>query len=287
MAVSPQQPMLPIVPHESVSAPWDIAIVMVSYNTLHEACLASVAAAVASCPRRVAFVLVDNASTAFDAQEVVDRHVPGALVIRRAHNAGFGRSCNVGAAAVRARHYFFLNPDTRLEGHGVLVRLMEVLEGEEKIGIAAPRVHYLDGTLQETCRRFPKWYVPFVRRTAVGMRPWARRHEHHFLMRDIAHDHLRPVDWVQGSAFMVRADVWKRVGGFDERYFLYYEDVDMCRSVWKEGLAVYYVPDVVVLHAYQQASGKRHGSLWRTALKNRAARAHVVSWLQYTWKWLG
>jgi GT2 family glycosyltransferase len=260
---------------------------MVTYNTLHRECLQSVAAAMASCPRRVAFVIVDNASTRFDVQELVDATVPGAVVIRRTSNEGFGRSCNLGAAAVRARHYFFLNPDTRLHSYEVLLRLMDVLEGEAAIGIAAPRVHYLDGTLQETCRRFPKWYMPFIRRTAMGAKRWAQRQEAHFLMRDIAHDHMRPVDWVQGSAFMVRADAWERVGGFDERYFLYYEDVDVCRSMWAQGLAVYYVPDVVVAHAYQQASGKRHGSLWRTAWKNPAARAHVVSWLQYTWKWLG
>ena len=263
---------------------YDLAIVMVVTNEVHPDCLASVARARAAASIRTCFVLVDHASDAFDAHSLARSHMPDAIVLCRDGNYGFGASCNRGAREVSARSYFFLNPDTILDDAQTLDRLAEALFSAPKIGIVAPKIAYLDGTPQRTCRRFPSWYAPFVRRTALGNRgPW-RRYGAHFLMEDVDLRTRRLVDWAQGSALLVDADLFWELGGFDERYFMYYEDVDLCRSAWARGRAVVYEPSVVLRHAYGQGSAKTKG-LVRSVLTNRLARAHIKSWFTYCAKW--
>ena len=263
---------------------YDIAIIPVSTNKLHEECLASVQQLIDATPLRVVFVLVDNASTQFEAFSLTHRFVKDPIVLLRKKNHGFGRSCNRGAQEVDARYYFFLNPDTRTEDMQILTKLHHFLEEYPQVGIAAPRLRYMDGRIQETCRRFPSWFTPFVQRTSWISQKKAERHQQHFLMRAFDHGRRRMVDWVQGSAFLIEGKLFHELGGFDERFFMYYEDVDLCRRAWEQGRPVYYVPDVELFHAYGKESAT-DGTILSGLLSNRKMRVHALSWLQYTWKW--
>ena len=89
-----------------------------------------------------------------------------------------------------------------------------------------------------------------------------------------------------GSAMFVRGTSLKECGGFDDRYFMYAEDSDWCRTMWEKGWAVYYVPTVYLRHVHGQASKKVPGIIM-AILKNRYARIHIYSWLKYFWKWRG
>lgn len=262
----------------------DIAIVTVSTNKLDEACLRSVRALLDYTSLNVKFVVVDNASTEFDAHSYVKEHVPEAMVVLRARNYGFGSSCNFGAREVDADYYFFLNPDTRIDDLSVLDRLQAFMRAYPKVGIAAPKILYMDGRVQETCMRFYAWYTPIVQRTSLMNEKKAAAHRQTLLMRDFDHGKRRLVDWVQGSAFMIDGALFHELGGFDERYFLYLEDMDLCRQAWKRGRPVYYLPEMVVYHAYAKDSAKGAGilnQLWH----NRQTRAHIASWMKYLLKW--
>ncbi|MBI4438288.1 glycosyltransferase family 2 protein [Candidatus Uhrbacteria bacterium] len=264
----------------------DIAIVTVTADRLDEACLASVRRLIDATPLTVKFVLVDNDSTAFNAHALVNRFVPEAIVILRDRNVGFGRSCNRGAREVDADYYFFLNPDTRVDDGELLLKLAVFMKSTPRVGIAAPKILYPDERLQETCRRFPAWFTPIAQRTSLMSPKKITAHRAAFLMEDFGHHKPRMVDWVQGSAFMMDAALFHEIGGFDDRYFLYYEDVDLCRSAWVRGRPVYYVPAAVLYHAYGKASAAGTGT-WNRLLRNRTTRIHIESWLKYTLKWLG
>lgn len=261
---------------------YDIAIVMVTTDALHPDCLPSVRRIMEASGLRVCFVLVDHASQNINVERMAEA-VPGAMVVHRDGNYGFGASCNRGAREVDARAYFFLNPDTILDDEQMLPTLFAFLQAHPQVGIVAPKVWYLDGRLQLTCRRFPKWFMPFVRRTEAGAK-FGQRDARAFLMEDVNHDTARPVDWAQGSALLVDADLFRALGGFDERFFLYYEDVDLCRSAWDCGRAVYYLPDATVRHAYGQGSAQG-GGLVHNLFTNPLARWHVASWIKYMLKW--
>mgnify|MGYP001565275397 CR=1 FL=1 len=265
---------------------YDVAIITVSTNKLDEECLSSVKTMLDLTPLRSCFVVVDNGSTVFDAHTYLRNAVPDAIVILRNRNHGFGRSCNHGAVSVQADYYFFLNPDTVVNDTNILSELRDFLKKHAKIGIAAPKIVYPDGRLQETCRRFPAWYTPIAQRTDILPKRWSTAHREWFAMGDYNHETARPVDWVQGSAFLIDGDLFRKLGGFDERFFMYYEDVDLCRRCWGEGRAVYYLPSVSLTHTYGKESAQGTDSL-NGILRNKKTRAHIHSWLAYTAKWLG
>ncbi|MFH1089494.1 MAG: glycosyltransferase family 2 protein [Candidatus Uhrbacteria bacterium] len=265
---------------------YDVAIITVSTNKLDEACLISVNQILNSADLKTAFVLVDNASTIFDAHTLVKKFVPPAQVILREKNYGFGHSCNRGAREVEADYYFFLNPDTFIKDFKILNNLLAFMKKYPSVGIAAPRIYYPDGRIQETCRRFHKWYTPIVQRTSFLPQTLAERHRQEFMMEDFDHEKKRMVDWVQGSAFMIDGQLFHKLGGFDERFFMYYEDADLCRRCWQDHRPVYYLPEAEVFHSYGKESAI-DGGLIEGIAKNSKTRTHIVSWLKYTFKWLG
>ncbi|MBI4142469.1 glycosyltransferase, partial [Candidatus Uhrbacteria bacterium] len=262
----------------------DLAIVMVSHNDLNAACLASLAAARAATPCSTAVIVVDNASTQYDANVVVSEHLPDATTLLRNGDFGFGKSCNRGARTVRARHYFFLNPDTVLTDPRILDILVSYLDAHPGVGIVAPKILYPDHRLQDTIRRFPTWFMPFIQRTSLRDSAFGKRYTAHFLMADDDHTHERPVDWAQGSALCIRGELWNTLGGFDERYHMYFEDIDLCRSAWLAGYQVRFLPSVVLVHAHGRQSARIRNilvNIWRT----KETRWHLESWVKYTWKW--
>lgn len=265
---------------------YDVAIVTVSTNKLHEACLESVGKLLNSTELNTAFVLVDNASTVFDAHALTKKFIPNAHVVLRQKNYGFGHSCNRGAREVEADYYFFLNPDTLVKDLKILENLLNFMKTCPVCGIAAPRIFYPDGRVQETCRRFHKWYTPIVQRTSFLSKDFTSQHRSKFLMEDYNHDKYRLVDWVQGSAFMIEGKLFHELGGFDERFFMYYEDADLCRRCWAKGRPVYYIPEAEVFHSYGKESDVGD-HLVTGVLKNDKARVHIASWIKYTLKWLG
>jgi GT2 family glycosyltransferase len=262
----------------------DICVVTVPYNALHEDCLTSLGEAIKRTSKSVKVVVIDNASPTQDVGGMVERLLPQALFYRRDKNHGFGRSTNFGARYVDAQYYFVLNPDTRLTDPDIFDKLVAYAESHPDVGLVAPRLSNFDGSRQDTCRRFPMWYQPLVQRTALGSTAWGKRYAEHFLMHDFDQATERPVEWAQGSAMFIPGNVWNDLGGFDDRFWLYFEDIDLCRRVWHSGHKVMYVPHLTLQHAFGRASAKIKNPVINI-LKTKATRAHVASWMKYMWKW--
>jgi len=265
---------------------YDIVIITVTKDKIDLDCLQSVNELLRSTDLKVKFVLVDNDSKNFDAHTLVKKHIPEAVVILRDKNYGFGHSSNRGAVEIEADYYFFLNPDTKINDLNLLKQLRDFMQKYPVVGIAAPGVRYPDGRMQETCRRFPKWYSPIAQRTSFLSKDFLANHQRNFLMEDFSHDKRRMVDWVQGSAFMIDGKLFAELGGFDQRFFMYYEDTDLCRRCWQKNRPVYYLPETQLLHVYAKDSAIK-GGLINGLLGNKMARVHIISWLKYTLKWFG
>jgi GT2 family glycosyltransferase len=265
---------------------YDVAIISVTKDKIDPECLSSIKQLLERTQLKVKFVLVDNNSKIFDPYALARTHLPEAAVILRDKNYGFGRSCNLGAAEVEADYYFFLNPDTVVSDPLIIDHLYEFMTACPTCGIVAPQVRYPDGRFQETCRRFPKWYSPLIQRTSFLPERISAGHRRKFLMEDYQHKKYRMIDWAQGSALMIDGKLFHELGGFDKRFFMYYEDVDLCLRCWQKKRPVYYLPDVYLVHAYGKGSAVV-GGLWKGLIKNSMARAHIVSWLKYSLKWMG
>jgi len=274
-----------IAPSRHIMAPeYDIAVVTVAHNDLYPESLLSLKKAIEATSLKVGVVIVDNASQKFHADQMVYRYIPYAHVLLREKNFGFGHSSNLGAKAVRARYYMFLNPDTLLVDEKIFEKLHQFMTLRADAGLVAPRIFYYDGRLQETCRRLPKWFVPFIQRTGLRFTDFGKRYNSSFTMADYDHEVVRDVDWVQGSAMMIDANVFHALGGWDERFFMYFEDIDLCRRVHALGKKVYYVPEVTLRHAHGKESA-RIPNFVKNLVQNRIARAHIVSWIKYLLKW--
>ncbi len=265
---------------------YDITVVMVSHNDLNEVCLNSLKRAIEQSPLKIGVVIVDNQSTTYEANAFVAQYLPEAVVLLRNGDFGYGRSCNRGAKELDSDYLLILNPDSALPDPKIFDTLHNFLKTNPKAGIIAPKVLYFDERLQETCRRFPAWYMPIIQRTPLKNTDFGKEYIGKFTMIDFDHNQTRMVDWAQGSALFISQKLFQELNGFDDQFWMYFEDIDLCRRSWQLGRPVYYLPEAVIHHAYGRESAKVPG-LFRNILTNQLARAHITSWLKYQWKWLG
>jgi GT2 family glycosyltransferase len=191
-------------------------------------------------------IVVDN-ETDPAGLEVVSRAHPSVRMIPSAVNLGFAAGVNLAAQHARGSFLLLLNPDTIIEGPVIAV-LEEWLCCHPDTAVAGPRVLNGDGSIQPSARAFPGFSTLFGGRSAwmtqrYPNNPWSRRN----LLGLDAREPLN-ADWLSGSCLMTRRDVFERLGGLDEGFFLYWEDADYCRRVGKLGLRCTYLPAVPVRH---------------------------------------
>lgn len=238
-----------------------LAIVIVHFNTSEDLgrCLESIAAYPPAVRHQV--VIVDNASRDEGLAAVHQRH-PGCQWLFNTENTGYARGCNKGMAAVVADYYLILNPDIVVQP-GALDKLLEFADAHPRAGLVGPQLLNEDGSLQESCRRFYTLRTLLLRRTVLGrIFPDSRTVQRH-LMRDFDHRSARPVDWVLGGCVLARRSALDRSGPMDERFFLYFEDVDWCYRMWQAGFEVQYTPDARFIHRHRRASARgRFGRSW-------------------------
>jgi len=196
---------------------------------------------------------------------------------RNAQNLGFGGGVNRGLARGRGRYYLILNPDVEVSAGGIEA-LVAFADENEDAGIIAPRLHNSDGTLQPSVRTFYTWPIFLLRRTFLGrFFPQARVLREH-LMADWDHETTRDVDWCIGGAMLVRREAVEDVGPMDERFFLYFEDVDWCYRMHQRGWRVIYLPTARFVHHYQRASAR---GFW----PKRSLWIHLGSLFRFYEKW--
>jgi N-acetylglucosaminyl-diphospho-decaprenol L-rhamnosyltransferase len=238
-----------------VSAP-AIAAVIVNYNAGPELrrALQSIADELADGPWQG--VVVDNAST--DGSEAIaDEFAPHVRLLRNATNVGFGRAVNQGVAATIAPTILVMNPDCYLRP-GAVAALAAALHEDPASAIAGPRILDPDGALQGSARGDPDMLTGLFGR-ASALRRWfpslavARRN---VVDPTVAGSATVTVDWLSGACMLIRREAFDRVGGFDERYFLYWEDADLCRRLRGLGYVMRYAPSAIAVHRVGHSSSR-------------------------------
>ncbi|CAI2716993.1 glycosyltransferase family 2 protein [Nitrospina watsonii] len=163
-------------------------------------------------------------------------------------NVGFACASNQAAREATGDTLVFLNPDTVVHA-GAMAALARHLKTHPDIGLVAPKVLNPDGSIQASCRRFPRlWTGLFNRRSLLSRGFPGNRFTRDYLMQDFDHNETRDVDWVSGCCMMMSRQLFLELGGFDEHYFLFSEDVDLCQIIWKSGRRVVYHPEAVITH---------------------------------------
>ncbi len=229
-------------------------------------------------------LVVADSATQDDTRDLMRQEYPQVTFLPDEKNIGFGAMVNKCLSVAKGKYVFLINSDTILEDQTV-VGLLDYIKTHPKVGIVAPAQKSFNGELANTCFRFYKPMTVLYRRTFLGKLPFARRHLAEFEMKDYDRKEPRAVDWVIGSAMMVRAEDVKKVGQMDRRFFMYMEDVDWCRRFWAAGYEVVYLPKVTMYHYYGKGSAK--GGFFKSLFLNKLTRIHIASAIKYFWKYRG
>lgn len=262
----------------------DINIIIVSYNSkaVLEPCVRSLLKDVPYIGRvQWQITVVDNASKDGTSAFIRERF-PDVVVIEQG-NLGYAGGVNRGIEACDSRYHFVLNPDTEMIEPNTIARLISWMDSHPKVGMVGPKLLNADGSVQDSCGRFPKIVDPLLKRLFVNKYLWAKRRIAYTHMRDFDHNATQPVDWILGSAMLVRREALEQVGPMDRRFFMYFEDMDWCRRFWMRRWPVYYLHDVMLRHLYKRESAKVSGA--KAVFVNKLTRIHLKSWWKYFWKY--
>jgi len=247
----------------------DLSVVIVNHNhrPVIEKCIASLHAL----PDRTSFdvTLIDN-TPADGAADWVAAHYPRTAIRRNVVRRGFAANANAGMRAAGSRYALLLNPDVTCLP-GLLDRLIDFMDRHPETGIAAPQLFHEDGTRQPNCRRFPTPGTLAIRALRAD-EIWKTSHVRRYLMED------EPVcaggvDWVTGAVLVARRAALETVGLLDERYFMYWEDMDWCYRMRRAGWGVFLVPEARAIHLHRREGVRRPFS--------RAGRAQLLGAMRF------
>jgi N-acetylglucosaminyl-diphospho-decaprenol L-rhamnosyltransferase len=227
-----------------------IAAVVVNHDA-GKALLACVASLQADGVREV--VVVDNASSD-GSPEALMAVEPAVRLVPTGANLGYGAAANRGVAGVGSELVLVTNPDVAVH-RGALGALAAALE-DPTVAIAGPQLLEANGTRYPSARRFPS-YVDATGHALLAHVAPANRFTRRYRMDDLNTSTVAQVDWVSGACFLARRRALEELGGFDEAYFMYAEDADLCWRARRAGWGVVYVPQAVVTHLQGVSTARR------------------------------
>jgi len=209
----------------------DFSIIIINYRTkdLLDACLASI---FAHAKGSYEIIVIDNASQDGSIEFIREKYSDRILIKENKKNLGFGAANNIGAKLAQGKYLLFLNSDTVITDD-ILCPIYQFFCSDNKISIVSPKLVLPNGKNQpHAFGKFPNFLTLFSGR---------------FLKEK---EYLSPieVDWVGGTAMFIKRDVFLEIGEFDENYFMYYEDIDICRRITNIGSKIYLYPDSKVIH---------------------------------------
>ena len=228
-------------------------------------------------------IISDNGSSDGSREFVRERYGDRVTIVENGANLGFAAACNRAFSHGSAPYVFLLNPDAELRD-GALANIVAFMDVHPRAGIAGSRTYNYDGTIQQSCGEFDTWAGAFLRSSAWGEWPLLRRFANGASLRGFGYDVERRVDLAIGAALAIRRALIVEIGPFDERFFLYHEEVDFAKRAAAAGWETWFVPSSEAVHegmgsakgqysveARKQTSRrkywiKHHGSVWYAAL---------------------
>lgn len=221
-----------------------ISIILVNYNgtSFLNECLSSIEQFTGIFAVEV--IIVDNFSTDNSTKNIKD-NFPSSILFCSQVNLGFGKANNLAAKHSHGKHLLFLNTDTILTENMPQI-LSDYLTQNQDVGVISPRITFRDGSYQLSCGKLPNLAIELLDKIRYGLdQKW-----HHIFenLYNKQHSTIQEMGWLTGACLMMRRDVFEQLGGFDESFFMYFEDKDICKRVHEAGWKVVYYPKTSLIH---------------------------------------
>lgn len=227
-------------------------------------------------------IIIADSQAESEAQDLIREKFPSIRFVSFLKNVGYAKIVNKGIKLSQGEYLLILNADIVVLKKSI-ERLIEFIQNHPRVGLVGPQLLTFNNLIQNSCFCFPDIGAIIARRTFLGKLNWGKKKINHFLMKEEDFSSPKKVDWLQGSAMLVRKEAVKKVGLLDERFFMYLEDADWCRRFWQNGYEVVYLPAAQMAHYYYRTSKKWGGFL--DILLNKYTRLHLISAIKYFWKW--
>lgn len=218
-------------------------------------------------------IVIDNAS-ADDTVDAVRKRFPNVRVIANDRNAGFAAANAQGAAVRNARHVLLLNPDMRVE-KDALAKTVAYLDAHPEAAVAGAKLISSDGTIVPHVRRFPDLLSQLA--VLTGLSKWFPRLLDTYLWRDFDYAREQAVDSVRGSFFAINERALKEIGFLDQRFFIWFEEVDYCKQVMTRGSKVMYVPAIQAVDLVGRSFAQR-ATFWKKKQFTRSMAQYFFKW---------
>ena len=229
-------------------------------------------------PRLVNVVVSDNGSTD-GSREFLRERYPGRLqMVENGANLGFAAACNRAFDATSAPYIFLLNPDAELRA-GAIAAMLAFLDAHPRCGIAGSRILNYDGTVQQSVGEFDTWAGAFLRSSAWGDWPFFARFANGAALRGWHYDSERRIDLAIGAALAIRRTLIDQIGPFDERFFLYHEEVDFAKRAAEAGWEIWFVPSSEAVH---EGQGSAKGQY---SVERRKQTSRRKYWIKHHGRW--
>lgn len=221
-----------------------LSIILVNYNGINflDNCLNSIKQFVKFCDYEV--IIVDNFSVDDSINKIKDI-LPSAILICSQSNLGFGKANNLAVKHSLGKYLLFLNTDTILIENTPKI-LSDYLQQHQDVGVVSSRITFKDGSYQLSCGKLPNLAIEFIDKIRYGLdKKW-----HHIFgsLHNKQHSSVQEMGWLTGACLMIRRDVFEQLCGFDESFFMYFEDKDICKRVHEAGWKVMYYPRTSLIH---------------------------------------
>jgi GT2 family glycosyltransferase len=197
-------------------------------------------------------ILIDNCSKD-GTIEFVKKYYPKVRIIQNEKIRGFAENNNIGYKYSKGNYIFISNPDI-IFTDGSIDELINYFDKNQSIGILCPKLLNPDKTFQPSIRKFHTIKFLLKRLLTLGNDLSNNRSVNEYLLNDLDRRHIQTVDWALGAALLLKRSTYDKLQGFDECYFLYVEDEDLCLRCWVNGEPVVYFPKCFLIHEHQRAS---------------------------------
>lgn len=241
----------------------DLSIIIVSYNSVRfiSRCLDFIKKNSPRCSFEI-FVVDNNSKDR--TPEIIRKYYPEVKLIRNSENFGFSYANNQAIVRSKGEYLLVLNPDT-IVTRGALDTMVNFMKEHPDVGVGGAKILNFDGSVQYSCRRFPTLFYSFFGRQSLFTRflPY-NKISRKYLMMDEDYSKDIEVDWVFGASMILRRKALEDTGIFDEDYFIFVEDTDLCYRMKKNNWKVYFISDAVIFHHL----GVTRSRFWKITLLN-------------------
>lgn len=212
-----------------------VSVIIVNYRgeEYTRQCIRSIQSTSIATPYEI--IVVDNNSND-GSVEHLRSSFPNSTILSLPENRGFGAANNIGAQHAKGEFLFFLNNDTKIV-QDCFTPVINYFSEQTDAGIVAPKLLYPDGSFQLSYGEYPTLFTEFRTKQLQKREPYIT-----------PPSSPQKMEWVTGAAFCMRKELFLQLQGFDEKFFMYFEDADLCKRVMEAGYAIYYLPDVALIH---------------------------------------